>query len=150
MSDMDKLLYIPEDCEFVAGRSPEKAQELLDLAAAADLPYSVSTTYDGYIVPKIIFGSKNAEPIKDTAPAQEQAPAPAQEPAPAPAETPAPEAPAETPAPETETPAPVVEGFDPLTAPIEDVNAVLVEDAGTTKKGASAPADAPATPEGEK
>ena len=52
---MGTTLHLADGEEFILGRSREKATELVELAAAAGLKGSVKTTYNGYIVPSVIF-----------------------------------------------------------------------------------------------
>lgn len=59
--------------EFVAGRSREKAAELVALAEKAGLKGSIRTTYNGYIFPSAIYAQGAADATADAdTPADEQ------------------------------------------------------------------------------
>lgn len=62
---MGTTLHLADGEEFILGRSREKATELVELAAAAGLKGSVKTTYNGYIVPSVIFDAAATEADAD-------------------------------------------------------------------------------------
>lgn len=134
-------IHLADGEEFVEGRSPEKARELLELAKAAGLEGQVKTTGFGYIVPSAIFkDSKSEESTEEESTEEESTEGSTEE--------------------NTETEGEDSKEFDPADATVDEVKAYLdgaddaerervlaAEEAGKGRKGIL---DLAVTPEGAK